>query len=149
MHHTTFSLNTNYQDSEKLHPCVLCVNSCVNPGNPFNCKHKLIYVDFTCWSAILLEGAISPACLRSPISSINVWGRTFISPAETVLLSKHVYTVVISSEICPPDFTVLVNMFPLLRHFTLLSTRLHKCVRFIFRWVKIYMPLTRYYSILA
>lgn len=52
-------------------------------------------------------------------------GQTLISLAQTLLSSKHVYKVMISDEICSPDFPPLVNMFSHLRHFTPLLLSSH------------------------
>lgn len=130
------------------------VNSYLNPSTPYGCKHELaVYVNFTSPLAFLkmpLWRAPDANTPGVPDAFHYVWGQTFISPAQTFLLSKHVYKVMICDEICSPDFQLLVNMFSHLRHFTLLlSSLLRKQVRFIFQWVKIHVPLTRYRPILA
>lgn len=156
MRHTTFSRNANQPDGKILESHVPYVNSYLNPSTPHGCKHELVvYTNFTSPLAFWKchsEGPPMPTANtpRVPDAFRNVLGQTLISPAQTLLLSKHVYKVMISDEICYPDFPLLVNMFSHLRHFTLFfSSLLRKHIQFILGWVEIYMAPIHYRPIVA
>lgn len=72
------------------------------------------------------EGPLTPTCepARGPWCLQLSFRQKPYQSSTTALLSKHVFKSMISDEICPPDSSLLVNMFSHLRHFTLLPSSL-------------------------
>lgn len=102
-----------------LDPSAAHVNSYPYPSAAYGCKHEIrVYVNFTSPLAFQKCHSEGPTCqtLRVSIAFSYFSGKIFISPAQAFLMSKHVYKVMISGEICPADFRLLVNMFYHLSH---------------------------------